>query len=75
MLYVGHKLLGFQDCDSPKIFRHFVKGKDNLTLKNEQLTVKYLRRAHNPILKAMPGNRLPKSISWLDSVNLDLKLK
>jgi hypothetical protein len=72
---LAHKLRGFQDCDAPKIYRHFVKCKANITLKNGQLTVTYPRRAHNPILRAVPWNRLPKSISWLDSVNLDLKFR
>ncbi|MCK5485759.1 MAG: transposase, partial [Desulfobacterales bacterium] len=72
---LAQKLRGFQDCDAPKIYRHFVKGKANIAIKNERLTVTYPRRAHNPILRAVPWQRLPKSISWLDSVNLDLKFK
>jgi transposase len=72
---LAQKLRGFQDCDAPKIFRHFVKGKANIAIKNGELTVTYPRRAHNPILRAVPWNRLPKSISWLDSVNLNLKFR
>jgi hypothetical protein len=72
---LAQKLRGFQDCDAPKIFRHFVKGKANIIVKNGELTVIYPRRAHNPILRAVPWNKLPKSISWLDSVNLNLKFK
>jgi hypothetical protein len=72
---LAQKLRGFQDCDAPKIYRHFVKSKANITLRNEKLTVTYPRRAHNPILRAVPWHRLPKSISWLDSVNLDLKFR
>jgi transposase len=72
---LAQKLRGFQDCDAPKIFRHFVKGKANITINNGELTVTYPRRAHNPILRAVPWNRLPKSISWLDSVNLNLTFR
>ena len=72
---LAQKLRGFQDCDAPKIFRHFVKGKANITVKNGDLTVTYPRRAHNPLLRAVPWHRLPKSISWLDSVNLNLKFR
>jgi len=72
---LAQKLRGFQDCDAPKIFRHFVKGKANITVKNGDLTVTYPRRAHNSILRAVPWHRLPKSISWLDSVNLNLKFR
>lgn len=72
---LAQKLRGFQDCDAPKIFRHFVKGKANITVKNGELTVTYPRRAHNSILRAVPWHRLPKSISWLDSINLNLKFR
>jgi hypothetical protein len=30
---LAQKLRGFQDCDAPKIYRHFVKGKANITVK------------------------------------------
>ena len=72
---LAQKLRGFQDCDAPKIFRHFVKGKANITVKNGDLTVTYPRRAHNPLLRAVPWHRLPKSISWLDSINLNFKFR
>ena len=72
---LAQKLRGFQDCDAPKIFRHFVKGKANITVKNGELNVTYPRRAHNPLLRAVPWHRLPKSISWLDSINLNLRFR
>ena len=72
---LAQKLRGFQDCDAPKIYRHFIKGKANITVNNGEITVTYPRRAHNPILRAVPWHRLPKSISWLDSVNLNLKFR
>ena len=72
---LAQKLRGFHDCDAPKIYRHFVKGKATITIKNNKLTVTFPRRAHNPILRAVPWHRLPNSISWLDSVNLDLKFR
>jgi transposase len=72
---LAQKLRGFQDCDAPKIYRHFVKGKAKITVDHGELTVTYPRRSHNPVLRAVPWHRLPKSISWLDSVNLDLKFR
>ena len=72
---LAQKLRGFQQCDAPKIYRHFVKGKASITVKNAELTVRYPRRAHNPILRTVPWHRLPNSISWLESVNLDLKFR
>jgi len=72
---LAQKLRGFQDCDAPKIYRHFIKGRANITVNNGEITVTYPRRAHNPILRAVPWHRLPKSLSWLDSVNLNLKFR
>jgi transposase len=72
---LAQNLRGFQDCDAPKIYRHFIKGKANITVNNAEITVTYPRRAHNPILRAVAWHRLPKSISWLDSANLNLRFK
>jgi hypothetical protein len=38
---LARKLRGFQNCDAPKIFRLFVKGKANITVKNGENTVTY----------------------------------
>jgi hypothetical protein len=35
---LAQKLRGYQDIDFAKIYRHFVKGKANITVKNEKLT-------------------------------------
>lgn len=72
---LAKKLRGYQDCDAPKIYRNFVKGKANITSGNGKLTVTFPRRAHSPILRNVPWHRMPNSISWLDSVNLNLKFK
>jgi hypothetical protein len=29
---LAKRLRGFQDCDAPKIYRHFIKGKEKITL-------------------------------------------
>ena len=72
---LAKNLRGFQDCDAPKIYRHFVKGKSNITVKDGKVTVIYPRRAHNPILRAVPWQRLPTSLSWLDGASLNLKFR
>ena len=71
----AQKLRGFEQCDAPKIYRHFVKGKANIKVSGGKVTVTYPRKAHNPILRAVPWHRLPKSLSWLDGANLELKFK
>ena len=72
---LAQKLWGFEHCDAAKIYRHFVKGKGQVSLEDDRLFVTFSRRAHNPILRNAPWNRLPKKISWLGNVNLDLKFK
>ena len=71
----AQKLRGFEQCDAPKIYRHFVRGKANISVKEGKVTVTFLRKAHNPILRAVPWHRLPKSLSWLNGANLELKFR
>lgn len=72
---LAQKLRGFEQCDAPKIYRHFVQGKANLTFKEGEVIITYPRRAHNPILRAVPWHRLPQSLSWLDGIKYTLKFK
>jgi len=69
------KLRGFEYCDAFKIYRHFVKGKGQVNLSADQLSVVFPKRAHNPILRNVPWHRMPTKISWLDDVKLNLKFK
>ena len=70
---LAQKLRGFEHCDAPKIYRHFVKGKSTIKVRGGELTVTFPRRAHNPILRAVPWQKLPNSLSWLGGANLNLK--
>ncbi|MEA3420928.1 MAG: transposase [Acidobacteriota bacterium] len=70
---LAQKLRGFEQCDAPKIYRHFVQGKANLSVKEGKVVITYPRRAHNPILRAVPWQRLPQSLSWLDGTKITLK--
>ena len=72
---LASKLRGFEDCDAAKVFRHFVKGKGQVVLSGERLSVTFPRKAHNPILRNAPWHRLPKNISWLGDAKLELKFK
>jgi transposase len=72
---LAQKLRGFEQCDAPKIYRHFIKGKANIGVKDDKLSVTFPRKAHNPILRSVPWQRLPMSLSWLDGVNLKLIFK
>ena len=70
---LAHKLRGFENCDAAKIHRLFVKGKGKVTLQRNKITVTFPRKAHNPILRSVPWQRLPQTLSWLDGVGLQLR--
>jgi len=66
-------LRGFEECDAAKIFRDFVKGRGTVEINNGEITVTYPKRAHNPILRAIPWHRLPQELPWLDNARLLLR--
>jgi hypothetical protein len=70
---LAQNLRGFEECDAPKIFRDFVKGKGTVEIKNGQITVTYPKRAHNPTLRAVPWHRMPQELPWLDNAKLSLR--
>jgi len=72
---LAHKLRGFENCDAAKIYRLFVKGKARVKLTGQKLTISFPRRAHNPILRSVPWQRLPLSLSWLNGIGVELKFK
>ena len=72
---LAQKLRGFESCDAPKLNRHFVKGSGNISIKSEEIKIVFPRRAHNPILRAVPWNRLPQNLPWLDGARLNLCFK
>ena len=69
------KLRGFEYCDAQKIYRHFVRGKANIDIGNGNITVTFPRKAHNPILRAVPWKLMPESLSWMNGARLNLKFK
>jgi hypothetical protein len=54
-------LRGFEDCDAPKIYRNFIKGKGVVSVDNGNINVVYPKRAHNPILRGVPWDNFPSS--------------
>jgi len=72
---LARKLRGFQECDAPTLYRHFVRGKGTIELEQDTITVTYPRRAHNPILRAVPWDRLPTTVPWLGDASVALRFK
>lgn len=72
---LAQKLRGFESCDAPKIYRHFVRGKGTLHVKGDKVQVVYPRRAHNPILRKVEWDRLPMTVPGLKGSELSLKFR
>lgn len=70
---LARRLRGFEDCDAPKLFRHFVDGKGRIDIRGSRVEVTYPRRAHNPILRAVPWESLPQQISLPAGGELSLR--
>jgi len=70
---LADKLRGFEDCDAPKLYRHFIRGKGTLDVCGNTVTVTYPRRAHNPILRAVPWSKLPTQLPGLEGASLKLR--
>ena len=72
---LAQKLRGFEQCDAQKIFRHFIRGKADVDITSGEVKVTYPRRAHNPILRDVPWQKMPQTISWLDGAKLNMKFQ
>ena len=72
---LAQNLRGFESCDAPKLFRNFVRGQGIVEVEDGQLTVTYPKRAHNPILRAVPWQHLPSSLPWLAGAKLTMQFK
>ena len=72
---LAKKLRGFESCDAPKIYRHFVRTSGTVQVRDGGVSVIYPRRAHNPILRAVPWGNLPMSIPGFRGTKLSLRFK
>ena len=70
---LAQRLRGFEECNAPQIFRHFIRGKGQVTVTAEEIRVRYPKRAHNPLLRAVPWSKLPERVSWLGNRRLRLE--
>ncbi len=68
-------LRGFAQFDTQKIFRHFIRGGDDVDITSGEVKVTYAHRAYNPILRDVPWQKIPQTISWLNGIKLILKLQ
>jgi len=71
----AQNLRGFEAGDAPKLYRDFIKGKGEVEVKEGSISVTYPRRAHNPVLRAVPWQRLPQKIPWLDDASISFEFR
>jgi transposase len=62
---LAQRLRGFEECNAPSIFRRFIRGKGQITVGDEEVVVRFPKRAHNPVLRAVDWKQLPDRVSWL----------
>lgn len=67
---LAQRLRGFEECNAPKIFRHFIRGKGQITVTADEIVVRFPKRAHNPVLRAIDWKQLPERIEWLGNRRL-----
>jgi len=70
---LAQRLRGFEECNAPQIFRRFIRGKGQVIVDGDDIFVRYPKRAHNPLLRAVPWNKLPDRVSWLGNRKLHLQ--
>ena len=72
---LARKLRGFEECDAPKLYRNFVRGKGIIEVRDGTVTVTYPKRAHNPVLRKIPWDHLPHQLPGLPGASLTLRFK
>jgi hypothetical protein len=72
---LAQRLRGFEQCDAPKLYRHFVRGKGTVAVRNGRITVTYPRHATSPIFRAAGWDRLPATLPGLANAELALQFR
>ncbi len=69
---LARHLRGFEECDAPTLYRHFVQGKGTIEVSQGKVNLFYPRRAHNPILRAVPWHQFPRALPGFTHAELAL---
>ena len=72
---LARKLRGFEECNAKKLYRHFVRASGQVAVKGNHVTVTFPKLAHNPILRSVPWDKLPKKIPGCPGAKLSLVFK
>jgi hypothetical protein len=72
---LARRLRGFEDCNASKLFRDFVDGKTSVSIVEQNVSVTFPRRAHNPILRAVGWETLPNTLLAPHGARLSLRFQ
>jgi hypothetical protein len=72
---LAKQLRGFEHCNAPKLYRYFIQTTGVVDIRNTELIITFPRRAHNPILRAVPWHRLPLTLPALKATNLTFRFQ
>jgi hypothetical protein len=72
---LAQNLRGFEKCDANTIFRNFIHGRGDVAVSGDEIKIVYPKRAHNPILRAVDWEHLPRRMPWLDEAKLSLEFR
>lgn len=70
---LAKKLRGFEECDAPKIYRHIIRGKGCVEVQGDTVNIMYPKGAHNPILRLVPWDNLPRQMSGMAGVKMTFR--
>jgi transposase len=68
--FLSQKLRGFEQCRASTIFRQFINMRADIVVRGDFVTVRFPRRAHNPIIKGARLDKTAPRISWLGNRHL-----
>lgn len=63
---------GYQRAKSRTLFRHFVEANATVEISDQDIVVRFQKRAHNPLLLGAEFDREQPRVSWLDNKKLQL---
>lgn len=72
---LARRLRGFEDCDAPTLYRHFVRGTGSAHVSRGTVTVTFPARAHNPVLRAASWHALPQQLPGIQGASLKLDFR
>ena len=65
---------GYQNAKSRHLFRDFIDATAQVAITQSDVTVRFQRRAHNPLLLAAGFDKIDVSVPWLGGKRLRLVL-